>query len=109
VLITSPFNLTQGSSVVAVVYATNSYTTSNPSGIGSGANITIIVIPSAPGTPNTTNVGSNIVVNWTAPVIGAPFINYTIMIYGANGQWATTSYCNGANTTVMANLNCTIP
>lgn len=80
----SPFDLTQGVSVVAVVYAANIYGTSNPSNIGSGATITIMVIPSAPGTPNTTNVGSNIVVNWTAPAIGAPFTNYTIMIYCAN-------------------------
>jgi hypothetical protein len=109
VLITSPFNLTQGSSVVAVIYATNNYTTSNPSNIGSGANITIIILPSVSGTPVTINSGTNIVVTWTAPTIGGPFLNYTIMIGTASGQWATTSYCNGANATVMANLNCTIP
>jgi len=67
------------------------------------------VSPSAPGTPVTTNSGSNIVITWTAPIIGAPILNYTIMIGTITGSWATTTYCNGANATVMANLNCTIP
>jgi len=31
------------------------------------------------------------------------------MIGTANGTWATTPYCNGANATVMASLNCTVP
>jgi hypothetical protein len=91
------------------VYATNTYGTSNPSGIGSGAFITIIVLPSAAGTPVTSNSGTNIVVTWTAPTVGAPFLNYTIMIGTTYGTWFTTSYCDGANATTMTNLYCTIP
>jgi hypothetical protein len=105
----SPFNLTQSSSVVAVVYATNSYTVSNPSGIGSGATITIMVLPSVPGNPVVINSGTNIVITWTASTIGAPFLNYTILIGTFYGTWATTTFCDGANATVMANLSCTIP
>jgi hypothetical protein len=48
--------------------------------MGNGAIITIIIVPSATGTPVTINSGTNIVVTWTAPTIGAPFLNYTIMI-----------------------------
>jgi hypothetical protein len=91
------------------VVATNTFGTSNPSGIGSGAFITIIVLPSAAGTPNTTNSGTNIVVTWTAPTIGAPFLNYTILIGTTFGTWSATSFCNGADAITMANLNCTIP
>jgi len=67
VLISSPFNLTQGSAVYVVVYSTNSYGISNPSNIGSGANITIMSAPSVPGTAVTINSGVNIVITWTAP------------------------------------------
>jgi hypothetical protein len=105
----SPFNLTQGSSVYVVIYTSNYYGTSQPSNITTGANITIIGAPSVPGTAITINSGVNIVITWTAPTSGAPFLNYTVMIGTAYGTWATTSYCNGANATTMANLNCTIP
>jgi hypothetical protein len=104
VLITAPFSLTQGSSVIAVVYATNSYGTSSSLNFGSGANITIMAVPSVPGTPVTTNSGTNIIVTWTAPTVGAPFANYTIMIACAGGTWSATSFCNGADATTMANL-----
>jgi hypothetical protein len=57
----------------------------------------------------TLNSGTNIVITWSAPAIGGPFLNYTIMIGTFYGTWETTSYCNGANATVMANLSCTIP
>jgi hypothetical protein len=83
--------------VYAVVYTTNIYGISNPSAIGSGATIIIITLPSVPGIPVTVNSGTNIVITWTAPTIGAPFLNYTIMIACAGGSWATTSYCNGAD------------
>jgi hypothetical protein len=61
-------------------------------------------IPSLPGTPVTTNSGTNIIVTWTAPTSGAPFANYTIMIACAGGTWSATSFCNGADATTMANL-----
>jgi len=95
--------------VYVVVYASNVYGTSQPSTIGSGANITIMVAPSMPGTPSTTYVNGNVIVTWTAPTIGAPILNYTIMIACAGGTWATTTYCNGANATTIANMYCTIP
>jgi hypothetical protein len=104
VLTTAPFSLTQGSSVIAVVYATNSYGTSSSLNFGSGANITILIVPSAPGTPVTTNSGTNVIITWTAPTIGAPFANYTIMIGTINGTWTTTSFCDGTNATTMTSL-----
>jgi hypothetical protein len=67
------------------------------------------VAPTAPGTPVLVNSGSNVIISWTAPLIGAPILNYTIMIGTSTGTWATTSFCNGASATTIANLNCTIP
>jgi hypothetical protein len=111
VLMQPPFNLTNGWAVYAVVYVTNIYGTTSSLTYGSGAfiNITMSTVPSLPGTAITINSGVNIVITWTAPTSGAPFLNYTIMIGTSYGTWATTSYCNGANATTMANLNCTIP
>jgi hypothetical protein len=61
-------------------------------------------VPSSPGTPVTTNSGTNIVITWTAPTTGAPFVNYTIMIGTVFGTWSTTSFCDGTNATTIANL-----
>ena len=107
----SPFNLTNGWAVYAVVYVTNIYGTTSSLNYGSGAYIitTINMVPSAVGTPNSTNSGTNIVITWTAPTTGAPILNYTVMIGTLYGTWATTSYCNGANATTIASLSCTIP
>jgi hypothetical protein len=66
--------------VIAVVYATNSYGTSSSLNFGSGAVITIVIVPSVPGTPVTSNSGTNVIITWTAPTAGAPFLNYTILI-----------------------------
>ena len=74
---------------------------------GSGAYIPAAqttVLPSAPGTPVTANSGSNVIVTWTAPTAGTPISNYTIMIGTSTGTWATTSYCDGASATIIANL-----
>jgi hypothetical protein len=68
-----------------------------------------MAIPSVTGTPVTINSGTEIIITWTAPITGAPFANYTIMIGTIYGTWATNSYCDGTNATTMANLNCTIP
>jgi hypothetical protein len=91
------------------VYVTNTYGSSNPQGIGSGANITILSVPSVPTIPVTINSGTNIVITWTAPASNSAILNYTITIACAGGQWATTTYCNGADATTMANMYCTIP
>jgi len=53
--------------VNAIIYATNSYGTSNPSNYSTEANITILVPPVTPATPVATNVGSNITISWTPP------------------------------------------
>jgi len=68
-----------------------------------------MVIPSAPGTPVTSNSGTNVIITWTAPTVGAPILNYTIFIGTAAGTWATSSYCDGTSSTVITNLKCTIP
>jgi hypothetical protein len=104
----SPFSLTNGWAVYAMVYVANSYGTSQSVTYGSGAYI-VTSPPSVPGTPVSINSGSNIVITWTVPSTGAPFLNYTVMIGTFYGTWATTTYCNGADATVMANLSCTIP
>jgi hypothetical protein len=107
----SPFNLTNGLGVYAVVYVTNSYGTTSSLSFGSGAfiNVTVSTVPSVTGTPVSINSGTNIVITWTAPATGAPILNYTVMIGTFYGTWTTTTYCNGANATTMANLYCTIP
>jgi len=120
----SPFYLNYSSSVTVTIYAAFSngtsytyisssssynYSSTTYTNTTTTSNTTTYSSPSPPGIPVTINVGTNIVVTWTAPTSGAPFLNYTIMIGTASGQWATTTYCNGANATVMANLNCTIP
>jgi hypothetical protein len=107
----APFDLTNGFGVFAVVYVSNSYGTTSSVTYGSGAYIitTVSTVPSVSGTPISANSGTNIVITWTAPTIGAPLTNYTVMIGTFYGTWATTSYCDGANATVMANLTCTIP
>jgi len=93
------------------VYVTNAYGTTSSLNYGSGAFIitTILAVPSVSGTPISANSGTNIVITWTAPATGAPILNYTVMIGTFYGTWATTSYCNGANTTVISSLSCTIP
>jgi len=70
---------------------------------GSGAFISINTTTSVAGTYTTTTVAETIVVTWTAPVTTTTISNYTILVGCANGTWATTPYCNGANATVMAN------
>jgi len=91
------------------VYATNSYGTTSSLSYGLGANITILAVPSTPGTPVIINSGSNIIVTWTQQTTVTLVTNYTILFGTVNGTWATTSYCNGANATTLVNLNCTIP
>lgn len=73
---------------------------------GSGAYIatSTTVLPSAPGTPVTSNSGSNVIVTWTAPTTCTPILNYTIMIGTSTGSWASTSFCDGASSTTIANL-----
>jgi hypothetical protein len=73
---------------------------------GSGATIitTVATLPSVPGTPVTTNSGTNIIITWTAPTTGTPISNYTIVIGTMYGTWVTTSHCNGASATIVANL-----
>jgi hypothetical protein len=75
--------------------STSTYTTTTTT------TTTTYVSPSPPGTPVTTNSGTNVVITWTAPTIGAPILNYTIMIVTITGQWATTSFCNGSDATTI--------
>jgi hypothetical protein len=67
------------------------------------------VPPEAPATPVVTNVELNITVSWTEPQSVTRILNYTILVQCADGTWEPTSYCNGADTTVMADLKCTLP
>jgi hypothetical protein len=106
VLTQSPFSLTVNSSVYVIISATYSngtyYSlTSSSSTYTSTTTTTTYVSPSPPGTPVTSNSGTNIIITWTAPSIGAPILNYTIMIATINGTWATTSFCNGADATTI--------
>jgi len=81
----SPFSLSVNSSVYVMVIATytnsTQYSYSYSSyyySYSSTSYSTAYVSPSVPGTPVTSNWGTNILVNWTAPAIGAPILNYTI-------------------------------
>lgn len=109
VLTQAPFSLTVNSSVFVMVNAAYSNGTSyslssSSSSYSSTTTTTAYVSPSPPGTPVTSNSGTNIIITWTAPTIGAPILNYTIMIGTISGTWATTSACDGASTTTIANL-----
>ena len=102
-LVQSPFNLTYGLPVYAVVYVSNYYGTTQSLSYGSGAYITINATTTVAGTYTTTYIAETIVVSWTAQTTTTAVSNYTVMIGCANGTWATTPYCNGASATVIAN------
>jgi hypothetical protein len=70
--------------VNTIVYATNMYGTSDPSGISTGANITILLPPEVPETPVLANVESSITISWTEPPTITPIIRYAIMVQGAD-------------------------
>lgn len=70
--------------------------------------MTNILPPLAPTSKTTFDSYSNIIVNWTVPISGSPILNYTIMIQSVDGSWATTSFCDGINATIIANRICNL-
>jgi hypothetical protein len=68
----SPFSLTVNSSVYVAIYTTytngTTYTmTSSTTYTSTTTTTTTYVSPSPPGTPVTSNSGTNVIITWTAP------------------------------------------
>lgn len=64
---------------------------------------------SAPTTSIDSTTGG-VTISWVAPNNGQETISsYTIMIAATNGTYYSTGFCNGASTTVMSALKCTVP
>lgn len=67
--------------------------------------------PATPAAPTTRRENDNIVVEWTEPANnGAALSSYTVFIGKSDLSFELeTSYCDGADSTIMANTACTIP
>ena len=94
---------------MATVLATNSEGASGTSSEGGAAVLT--TTPETPAAPTTTVSGSDIVVDWTAPVDnGATIISYTIKIKQNDSVFSTElTNCDGSDPTIKSNTQCTIP
>lgn len=67
-------------------------------------------VPEAPAVPSTTVDGANVIFNWDAPVAnGTPLTGYKVYIRQSDQQYVIdTSVCNGFNTNVILNTECTL-
>ena len=87
----------------------------NSAGISLLSSVTQVLAaqpPSKPSAPTTRVVGDSVMIKWTAPYAGgSPITSYTIKIRETD-EITFTEYiptCNGADPTVMTNLECSIP
>ena len=94
---------------MATVLATNSEGSSGTSSDGGSAVLT--TVPVTPAAPTTTVSGSDIVVDWTAPVDnGATITSYTIKIKQNDSSFSVElTNCDGSDATIKSNTQCTIP
>ena len=70
------------------------------------------IAPEVPGTPTTTNSGTNIVIDWSAPTDnGSVITSYTILILQSDGLTYTEDSvnCDGLDSTIILATQCTIP
>jgi hypothetical protein len=67
--------------------------------------------PDAPDSVTTSINGINVVIDWNAPSEnGATISSYVIEILDGDGTWVQdTSYCDGADATVKADTQCSVP
>lgn len=69
-------------------------------------------IPDTPVTPSTAVDGDNVLFTWTAPYNGgSPLTRYTIMIQNSDGTTFDESilHCDGTDSTILSNAQCTVP
>ena len=86
----------------------------NTNGYGdASADFTILhaISPDIPSTPTTTNSGSEVIIDWSAPAEnGSPITSYTVTILQSDGLTYTedTANCDGTDKIISA-TQCTIP
>lgn len=73
-------------------------------------------MPVAPGAPSTIMNVNDVIIDWSAPssssqtAYGSAIIGYKVMIRWQDGTYSQEmTYCNGADPTIVANTQCTIP
>lgn len=87
----------------------------NINGYSSASNsLTILhaIAPEQPSSPTSSNTGTEIVINWTAPSDnGAEITSYTITIRQSDGVTFSedTSNCDGNDATIISTRQCTVP
>ena len=61
--------------------------------------------------PAVSTAGTNVIIQWTMPSSnGDPITAYNILILGSDDQFhSQTTYCNGAQASIIASLECFIP
>ena len=98
----SPYNLVIGAGVNAKIKAINAIGSSAASPAGNGA--IIPTVPSTPSAPTTSNLGSNVIINWVAPWDGGSTITgYNVVIKQSDGTLTAYTGCTGTA------VSCTVP
>jgi hypothetical protein len=101
--------LTPGSTYAFKVEARNSVGLSLPS---SSVSILCASPPSTPAAPQTSNLGDNIVVTWTAPSPnGSTITAYQVVFKHSDGVTYSTELtnCNGSQAAIVSALSCSVP
>lgn len=73
-------------------------------------------MPIAPAAPSTIINVNNVIIDWNSPstssftAYGAAISGYKVLIRWSDGTYSEEkTYCNGANTVIFSNTECTIP
>ena len=65
--------------------------------------------PEAPNPPNTSTLGLDVKIDWSAPTNnGSPIQNYTVTVMNATGAYVQVTGCNGTLSTNVENTQCTV-
>lgn len=75
------------------------------------ANLLAAEVPDAPNTVTTTQDGLNIVVSWNKPAGNGDdtITSYEIQFEDNVGAYHTTTDCDGTDSTIITNLQCSVP
>jgi hypothetical protein len=100
--------LVLGTTYEFTVEARNSVSFSSPSN-----SVTILhaLLASAPNAPTITNIGTNVVIDWTEPSNnGAAITSYSVLIAQSDGTFTEDSTnCDGSDSTIVTATQCTVP